>query len=178
MTMSRKYQNREPDAWETCPQCKGTGTIQCWQDGQPGLDWCPECDGIQQIPLWKIKDKHSSSASDSALKGQQKSSLDEVTEKMTVEITQFVRPNGEQRVRHAEVPNDCAVGYESLRRHGCRLTAEVLIDGLVSQAIEHPEGDYAIEVTANGPEVTEALHRMLREFDGVEFAKWLKNVRE
>lgn len=95
---------------------------------------------------------------------------------ITVEITQFIAPHGEQRLRHAEVPNDCAVGYEALRRHGCRLTAEVLMTGHVSQCIEHEEGDYDMEVTENGPVVQESLVKMLRKFDGAEFERWLKNM--
>jgi len=104
-------------------------------------------------------------------------STGKAAEMVRVEITQFIAPHGERRVRQAEVPSDCAVGYEALRRHGCRLTAEVLIGGLVSQCIEHEEGDYAIEVTKNGPEVQAALVKMLREFDGAAFTRWLKNIR-
>lgn len=92
---------------------------------------------------------------------------------MKVEITQFIAPDGEQRQRFAEVPDDCAVGYEALRRKGCRLTAEVIIGGHVSQTVEHEEGDFLIEVTPNGPEVTQALIKMLREFDGKDFDEWL-----
>ena len=76
---------------------------------------------------------------------------------MIVKITQFIAPHGEQRERTCEVPDDCALGYESLKRHGCRLTAEVLMTGAVSQTIEHEEGDFLIEITSNGPAVQEAL---------------------
>ena len=95
---------------------------------------------------------------------------------MQVEVIQFIAPFGEQRERRVEVPNDCAVGYEALRRHGCRLTAEVLNGGLVSQCVEHEEGDFLIEITNNGPEVTAALIKMLREFDGTKFQEWLTAV--
>lgn len=91
---------------------------------------------------------------------------------ITVEITQFI-----ERVRHSEVPNDCAVGYEAIHRHKCRLTAEVLMNGMVSQCIEHDEGDFAIEITKNGPEVQDALVKMIREFDGVKFDEWLSCVQ-
>ena len=89
-----------------------------------------------------------------------------------------IAPHGEQRPRSAEVPNDCAVGYEALRRKGCRLTAEVLITGHVSQTVEHKEGDFLIEITNNGPEVKEALIKMLREFDGKQFDDWLTGITE
>ena len=93
---------------------------------------------------------------------------------MTVDITQFIAPNGEQVIRHCEVPNDCGVGYEALKRKGCRLTAEVLLTGHVSQCIEHEEGDFAIQVTANGIDVLDALVKMIREFNGAAFDRWLK----
>ena len=95
---------------------------------------------------------------------------------MKVEITQFIAPYGEQRIRFAEVPDDCAVGYEAMRRHGCRLTAEVLSTGHVSQCIEHDEGDFDIKITKNGPDVQEALVRMLRAFDGPTFENWLNGL--
>lgn len=96
---------------------------------------------------------------------------------MQVEITQYIQPHGEQRQRFCEVPDDCAVGYEALRRKRCRLTAEVLSMGQVSQCIEHDEGDYACEVTDNGPAVTEALIKMLREFEGADFDAWLMDMQ-
>lgn len=96
---------------------------------------------------------------------------------ITVEITQFIAPHGEQRLRTAEVPDDCSVGYEALKRNKCRLTAEVILGGMVSQCIEHEEGDYAIEVTANGPAVKDALVKILREFNGAAFVEWLKEFR-
>jgi hypothetical protein len=52
--MTEEYQDREPDMWMICPRCAGAGTIQCYQDGQPGLDWCPRCDGLQNIALWVL----------------------------------------------------------------------------------------------------------------------------
>jgi hypothetical protein len=95
---------------------------------------------------------------------------------ITVKITQFIAPHGEQRERSCEVPDDCAVGYEALKRHGCRLTAEILTMGMVSQCVEHEEGDFLIEITPNGPQVQEALVKMLREFDGAKFTEWLAEV--
>lgn len=55
VTLTRQYRNREPDEWQKCPCCDGKGTIGCYQDGQPGLDWCHECDGMQQVPLWIVR---------------------------------------------------------------------------------------------------------------------------
>lgn len=95
---------------------------------------------------------------------------------ITVEIIQFIAPHGEQRNRSAEVPDDCAVGYEALCRNKCRLTAEVLMTGYVSQCIEHDDGDFDIRVTPNGPEVSKVLADMIRSFDGAAFTEWLKEA--
>lgn len=95
---------------------------------------------------------------------------------ITVKIIQFIAPHGEQREHSCEVPNDCAVGYEAIRRHRCRLTAEVLSVGMVSQCVEHEEGDFLMEVTPNGPQVQDALVKMLCEFDGAKFEEWLREV--
>jgi hypothetical protein len=95
---------------------------------------------------------------------------------MVVEVIQFISPRGEQRERSTELPDDCAVGYEALRRKNCRLTAEVLMTGSVSQCIEHEEGDYDIEICANGPEIQEKLADMVRRFDGAAFDRWLAEI--
>ena len=93
---------------------------------------------------------------------------------MLVRIHQFLRPNGHLQITFCEVPNDCAPQYADLSLAGCRLTAEVLRDGLVSQTIEHPKGDFATVLTRNGPEVPKALTTMLRNFNLVQFTEWLK----
>lgn len=96
---------------------------------------------------------------------------------MQVEVIQFIAPYGEQRERSVTVPDSCATGYHALREHGCRLTAEVLNGGMVSQTVEHEEGDFLIEITPNGPEVLGALEKMLHEFDGAKFEEWLQAVQ-
>jgi hypothetical protein len=52
-------------------------------------------------------------------------------------------------------------------RHGYHLTAEVLATGMVSCTIEGDDEDVDIEVVSNGPEVQDALARMLAR------RKWL-----
>ena len=100
--------------------------------------------------------------------------LNKKGDEMRVEVTEFILPNARQEKHNVEVPDDCAVGYESLKRHGCRLTAERLMTGVISQCIEHEEGDYDMRLTTNGPAVLSALAEMIRAFDGVKFEEWLK----
>lgn len=96
---------------------------------------------------------------------------------MRIEVTKFIRSHGEQRLEQTELPDDCAVGYESLRRHQCRLTAENIY-GNISLCVEHSEGDYDQEIVANGPGVQTMLADMIRRFDGVKFEKWLDDLRD
>ena len=93
-----------------------------------------------------------------------------------VKVTQFYTPNGQQQQHDVEVPDDCADGYKALRECGCRLTAEVLLTGLVSQTVEHEEGDFLIEICANGPKVLENLEKMIKEFEASKFRVWLKEM--
>lgn len=97
---------------------------------------------------------------------------------MQVAVTEFVRPRGEQRPQTMTVADDCAVGYEAMRRHKCRLTGEYLgPTGLHSLCIEHEEGDYAIEIVS-AEKARAAVEKMLREFDGAKFEEWLKEFQE
>jgi hypothetical protein len=96
---------------------------------------------------------------------------------MLVEVTEFIPPRGRQEQQHLEVADDCAVGYESLRRHHCRLTAERLTTGSISTCIEHEEGDYDIQIVPHElGKFKEAVEGMLRRFDGAKFEEWLKAV--
>jgi hypothetical protein len=96
-----------------------------------------------------------------------------------VELIQFMRPNGRQVPSSCEVSDDLASNYRALREAGCRLTAEVLMTGVVSQAIEHSEGDFAIELCQNAPDKPrEALENLLRRFNTADFEEWLKAQQE
>jgi hypothetical protein len=48
--------------------------------------------------------------------------------------------------------------------------------GHVSQTVEHEDGDVLIEITPNGPEVKDALVKMLREFSDEKFAEFEKSM--
>jgi hypothetical protein len=96
---------------------------------------------------------------------------------MFVAMTEFIPPRGRQEQEHLEVADDCAVGYEALQRHNCRLTAERLTTGALSTCIEHEEGDYDIQIVPHdAAKFREAVETMLRRFDGAKFEEWLKAV--
>ncbi len=86
---------------------------------------------------------------------------------ITVEVTQFMRPDGQQ-VQHAlEIDSGCTDKYKEITEYGLRLTCEQLMSGKVSQTIESPDFDFDITLT-NGDNLEEnkkALERMILRFD-------------
>jgi hypothetical protein len=95
---------------------------------------------------------------------------------MQVQVTQFYLPNGERRTHTVTVSDDCAAGYAALRHKGCRLTAEMLMTGAISQTIEHEEGDVLMEITFKPEDTIPALEKMLREFNDNIFDQWLVEI--
>ena len=94
---------------------------------------------------------------------------------MIVQVTQFIRPNGRQEPYTTEVSDECAVGYETMQRNKCRLTAEIIFGDMVSLCIEHEFGDYRMRLMPNGPQVQAELTDMLKSFDEAEFDRWLED---
>ena len=85
------------------------------------------------------------------------------TETYTVCVTQFLMPDGRPKQIETELPVETQPFYESMLKHGCRIEMEVLTTSEVSMTISDPveEVDIDIEVVSNGPEVIEALSRLL-----------------
>ncbi len=93
---------------------------------------------------------------------------------MTIQVTQFIRPNGRQEIATTTVDNKCGDNYKLMRELGCRLTAEVLRTGEISLCIEHPEhGVFDIRIESNGPAVKHALEDMLMVFSKERLDKWV-----
>jgi hypothetical protein len=100
------------------------------------------------------------------------------TEGIRIPLTQFLRPDGRTRdVWCDDMPSDLAPNMDAITAHGARLTCEELM----TLAIEHPEGDFDIEICSNGAgenSPKNALERLIRRFDVDEFEKWLKATGE
>lgn len=95
-----------------------------------------------------------------------------------IPLTQFLRPDGRtQDIWCDDMPSDLAPKMDALTAHGCRLTCEELMTGTVSLAIEHPEGDFDIELAENGAgpnSPKNSLERLIRRFDSNSFENWLR----
>jgi len=93
---------------------------------------------------------------------------------MIVKVTQYYRPDGRKKTHEIEVSDECKEKYQEIISCGARLTAEQLMDGVVSQTIETVDGDYDIILTrGNDPSKNkEALEKMIMRFDKDKFNKW------
>lgn len=81
---------------------------------------------------------------------------------MTVEVTQYLRPDGRAVLMTTDINDAFEAPYNVIRMRGWNLAAEEL-DGNVSITVEDraAEQDIACEVVPNGPEVPLAIERVL-----------------
>jgi hypothetical protein len=84
-----------------------------------------------------------------------------MSETFVAEVTQFLRPNGRQKLAHTDLPKDCEANYQAMIAARCRLEAEVLINGVVSMTISNWENDLDMELHPNGPGLQEAIAKMI-----------------
>jgi len=92
---------------------------------------------------------------------------------MKVSLTQFLLPDGRQRIVETTIHDRLAGQVAAIEECGARLTAEMLTTGEVSMTVEHPKwGDFDIEVVNNGPEVPIALERLIERFEKSSFEHW------
>ncbi len=90
---------------------------------------------------------------------------------LTVEVIQFMRPNGRQVPHQLKIDDSCEAKYKELTELGLRLTCEQLMSRKVSQTIESPDFDFDIILT-NGSDLAEnkkALQDLILRFDVDEF---------
>lgn len=108
------------------------------------------------VPPLRIFDARPRS-DDPALAGAQ------MGEDMTVEVTQYMRPDGRKVLMHTDISDAFEAPYQVIRRRGWKLASEHLSTGEVSVTVEDDEQDFACEIVPNGPEVQRAIERCLAE---------------
>lgn len=92
---------------------------------------------------------------------------------MKVPIVQFMRPSGHQVAESIELPQVTKEQIELIHDAGCRLTAEVLLNGKCSFCVEEPElGDFDQTICENGPRVPVVLTEMIHRFNRASFDAW------
>lgn len=103
---------------------------------------------------------------------------------MDITLTQFVLPNGCQREATIEdMPEDLKPFLDAMKKNGCRLTVEVLTNGIVSYAVEckEVEADFDMELCQNGPGehgTRASLEKLIRRFDANNLKEFIAEVTE
>lgn len=97
---------------------------------------------------------------------------------MKVPFVQFHLPNGRQTFEFIELPDTLKLKVDAIHQWECRLTAEVLGNGICSFCVEHYHGDFDMELCPNGPEVPAAITELIERFDEAEFKKWASEMEE
>jgi adenosylcobinamide amidohydrolase len=82
---------------------------------------------------------------------------------MTVEVTQYLRPDGRKELMHTEIRDSFAAPYHAITGRGWRIAAEVLTTGAVSITVEDDEQDFACRISENGPGVQRAIEECIAE---------------
>lgn len=82
---------------------------------------------------------------------------------MRVEFTEYVLPNGRTRIFSVARPPEICEKAEQLKRLGLKLEIEILTTGAVSMTVENDEEAIAHEVVVNGPQVLEAVDKLIND---------------
>jgi 4-diphosphocytidyl-2C-methyl-D-erythritol kinase len=80
----------------------------------------------------------------------------------TVEVIQFLRPNGRQVQWKTELDINTKSLYDDMVQHSCRFEAELLSTGQAHTTISDGENDLDVIVVPNGPEIRRGMEQMLR----------------
>jgi hypothetical protein len=92
-----------------------------------------------------------------------------------IPFTQYLRPDGERRAVEIDMPPKVEAMAKTFIEFGGYFECEELTTGHVSLTACHPDceaGDCAIEVVPNGPEVPDAVDRLVKQA-----CEWLKENR-
>lgn len=81
---------------------------------------------------------------------------------MTIPFMQYLRPHGETSSVTIDRPADIEKLAHEFMIRGGRYEAEILTTGEVSLTAVMDDDDIAIEVCVNGPDVVEAVDRLVR----------------
>lgn len=80
-------------------------------------------------------------------------------------FTQYLRPHGERKLIWIDRPDHIAKAATVITEHGFRFECEELTTGDVSMTISDDFGDYAHELSPNGPEVPTSVDKLITGFD-------------
>jgi hypothetical protein len=81
-----------------------------------------------------------------------------------IKFTQFLMPDGRPTPIFIARPEPIASLADAIVARGYRFEAEMLPTREISLTIADDDGDAAIEIVPNGPEVPKAVDRMIEQF--------------
>lgn len=84
--------------------------------------------------------------------------------KREIKFTQFLMPDGRPTPVAIDRPEPIAAMADTIIARGYRFACEMLPTREISLTITNDDGDAAIEVVPNGPEVPVAIDRMIEQF--------------
>ena len=84
---------------------------------------------------------------------------------LPVPFFQFLRPDGRSILVHIMRPEAVGIKAKAIRAAGFRFESEILTTGEASFTISDEDGDYAVEICPNGPEVLAAVDKLVMDFD-------------
>lgn len=94
---------------------------------------------------------------------------------MLIKAIQYIRPDGERRDGHIDVPDEHTEQVELITGLGLRFGLELLAPAnTVNVTLEHPFfGDFNGLIVENGPKVLQAVCTLVEEFDEGNCLQWL-----
>lgn len=81
-----------------------------------------------------------------------------------IPFTQYMAPNGRKQDVRINRPEEVSTKAEAIIAAGFRFECEVLTTCEVSLSIAGDDGDEDIEVVSNGPDVPNAVDRLINRF--------------
>lgn len=88
-----------------------------------------------------------------------------------IRFTEYVLPRGEKRDMHVKRPFAITQKAKHILGLGYKFEAEILTTGQVSLTIAGKNTDVGIVICRNGPEVLDAVDRLIMEFDETKARK-------
>lgn len=86
-----------------------------------------------------------------------------------IQFTQFLLPDGEQRQEKIARPKEIYDLAMPCIYKGGRFTVEMLQNGVISLACEYDDEDICMEISENGPDITEKVDKLVKDSHAIIF---------
>jgi hypothetical protein len=97
---------------------------------------------------------------------------------MSIPFTQYLRPDGRKAFVTIDMPAEVEAVANELIKNGYHFDVEELQTGVVSMTCEKSDDVISIQLCSNGPEVVEAVTKLVRTADERHREGWRPNQDE